>query len=179
MGAKVTHEIHSDWFGQRLEPPVQYSLSVDAHAVSFEASRQESAQLRPNSKEGQFCPELWRFDVAELFLADLSGKPYLEVNLAPNGAWWMCWFHDVRLPQEKQPAFTGVEAAGCCQKKAWNARIRIPHSLLPPLESLSYNITFILNSPQQTFHSLAPLPGKEPDFHQPSSFLSLSQSLPS
>ncbi|MGJ8725393.1 MAG: hypothetical protein ACSHYB_12615 [Roseibacillus sp.] len=133
----------------------------------------------PNSKEGQFCPELWRFDVAELFLADPIRQSYLEVNLAPNGAWWMCWFRDVRLAQEKQPDFAGVKAEGQWQSDAWSASIRIPKRLLPPLEALSYNITFILNSPQQSFHSLAPLPGEEPDFHQPSSFLSLCKSLPS
>ena len=179
MRLKVTQQIDSDWFGQLLSPPLHYSLSFDDNGVFFEASRQASALIRPNSQNGQFCPELWRFDVAELFLGDLLGNTYLEVNLAPNGAWWMCQFQEARIPQDAQPDFAGVEAAGHCQDEAWSARIRIPKHLLPPLETLSYNVTFILNSPEQTFHSLAPLPGKEPDFHQPGSFLSLSESLPS
>ena len=179
MSAKVTQEINSDWFGFPLDPPVQYSLSCDDNGLLFQASHKAPAQLKPTSEEGKFCAELWRFDVAELFIADPIGGTYWEVNLAPNGAWWMCQFRDVRLAHEKQPDFAGVKAEGKCHRDSWNARIRIPKDLFPPLDTLSYNITFILNSPAQTFHSLAKLPGEEPDFHQPDSFLPLASRVPS
>ena len=179
MSPKVTPEIDSDWFGHLLKPSVQYSLSLGDDGVFFEASRQASAALMPSSREGEFCPELWRFDLAEFFLLEPKSGRYLEVNLAPNGAWWMCWFSDVRIAQEQQPEFAGVEAKGQSQNGTWSARIQIPKHLLPPLEDLRYNITFILNSPAQTFHSVAKLPGEQPDFHQPDFFLPLTSQVPS
>lgn len=179
MRTKLTQTLASDWFGTPLAPFVQFSLKFNETELKFSALRQAPALVKPDCKDGEFCPELWRFDVAELFLRDARAKSYLEVNLAPKGAWWMCWFDDIRQPRETQPSFSGVQAAGNQQSEAWKTSLSIPLELLPPLEFLTYNVTFILNSPAQTFHSLAPLPGQEPDFHQPNHFLSLTESLPS
>lgn len=170
MNTKITHKISSDWYDSLLNPPVHFSLIYSNQIALFEAHRAAPAQIKPKSQAGVFQSELWQNDVAELFLHSGPGTPYLEVNLAPNGAWWMCWFDSIRHPRAEQPQFKGVKASGILDKDNWRARIEIPAALLPPIEQLHINATFILNSPQQSFHSWAPLSGKEPDFHQPDQF---------
>ncbi len=178
MEDEKDYQIEFDWFKNRLLPPAQASFSLTDENLLFQASHRSPATVLPNSREGHFYPELWRYDVAEIFLGQKSEAGYFEVNLAPNGAWWMCYFEKTRQPKAHQPSFNGISAHGQCQKDHWKAQISIPKTILPPLEKITFNISLILNSPNQTFHTLAPLPGHEPDFHQPDSFLSLSDSLP-
>jgi hypothetical protein len=51
---------------------------------------------------GNFLAELWRHDVAELFIADPASGRYFEFNLAPNGAWWSCEFTAPRVVPRKR-----------------------------------------------------------------------------
>ena len=52
--------------------------------------------LHPDSKTGLWMPELWKYDVVELFI-QANKDCYLEINLAPNGAWWHCYFQNHRV----------------------------------------------------------------------------------
>lgn len=179
MTPYFSDEIAIDWFKTSLSPSVKFSLTQLDEGLCFRASRAAAGLALPESESGKFYPELWKSDVAELFLTPNTRSSYLEINLAPNGAWWMCSFEGVRIAHPEQPSFEGVVASGRCTANSWESEIFIPKKLLPPPQSCHFNITFILNSPKQTFHSLANLPGEQPDFHQPESFLPLAASLPS
>jgi len=169
--------ITEDWSGRALVPPLGFSLATDPRDLWFVATRQQArASILPGASPGEFIPGLWKYDVAELFIADPEGNAYLEFNLAPNGAWWAAKFSSPRELCEIQPDFQNhirtyhdVEDADC-----WVAAVSIPLGFLR--EHISFgvgspaNATFILNSPDQTFHSATKLRGDTPDFHQPSKF---------
>lgn len=168
--------IDKDWFGKSLVPPLAFSLASDAENLWFVATRQAPVSVLPRAAPGIFTPGLWESDVAELFIASLDGTSYLEFNLAANGAWWAAKFSSLRQPSEDQPDFqkyirTYHDAEGM---DSWVAGISIPLGFLR--DQISFgpgslaNAAFILNSPEQTFHSVAKLPGENPDFHQPSKF---------
>ena len=157
-------------------PPLAFLLAADREHLWFIATRQARASVLPSAVAGSFMEGLWEGDVAELFIADPEGESYLEFNLAPNGAWWAAKFCAVRERSDVQPDFQNhihtyhdTGAVDC-----WVAAISIPLAFL--VEHISFrvgspaNVAFILNSPDQTFHSATKLRGEIPDFHQPLNF---------
>ena len=175
--------ISSDWFGKPLAPPLAYSLAVDSENLWFVATRQAAAAVHPDASPGSFTPELWKYDTAELFIADPTSGKYLELNLAPNGAWWAASFSSPRVTSPDQPDFETLITANSDQNQnQWLAALTVPLSFLK--ETINFgattkaNIAAILNTPEQTFHTVAKLPGPDPDFHQPSAFAPIAPYTP-
>jgi hypothetical protein len=168
--------ITSDWSGTSLAPPLGFSLATDPSHLWFVATRQAPATPLPGSSSGIFTPGLWEYDVAELFIADGNSGQYLEFNIAPNGAWWAAKFSSTRIQSEEQPAFSEYIQAyhDDPDPDSWLVALSIPLAFLKEQigfgSGSSGNPAFIMNSPEQTFHSAARLPGTEPDFHQPERF---------
>lgn len=168
--------ITTDWFGKPLLPPLTFSLASDPGHLWFVATRQAPASFLPGATPGSFTPGLWESDVAELFIASHDGAAYLEFNLAPNGAWWASKFSSPRQTSEDQPDFQNHIRTyhDATDPDSWVAAISIPLGFLRDHISFGVgspaNAAFILNTPEQTFHSAAKLPGEQPDFHQPSKF---------
>lgn len=169
-----------DWFGNPVTPPVAWSLALDPERLWFVASRRRAATIHPQARPGRFLAELWRFDVAELFLADPATGRYLELNLAPNGAWWSCAFDAPRQRVEAvDREWPGVRThAELAADGTWVAALSLPLDTLR--ERLDFgpattaNATFILDSPGQRFLSATPLGDGEPDFHRPDRFAPLA-----
>ena len=168
--------ISSDWMEKPLAPPLAFSVATDLENLWFIATRQAPASIHPDAVPGEFTPGLWKHDVAELFIADIGGKSYLEFNLAPNGAWWAAKFSSQRQLCDDQPDFqTHIKTyTDGTDPNSWITAISIPLGFLRDHISFELdspaNATFILNSPEQTFHTAVKLPGSEPNFHQPSAF---------
>ena len=179
MTLQPLHSLDRDWFSRPLSPPAISTFTLLEDSFLFLAKRSAPSLPHPSSEPNQFQEGLWESDVGELFLLEPESGRYLEINLAPNGAWWACWHSGVRQREEEQPSFDGIEAQGTSDDHGWEASISLPFALFAEPQSLRYNITFILNSPAQTFHSLAELPGEQPDFHQPQFFLPLTSQVPS
>jgi len=171
--------ITRDWNAEPVNPPAAYSLAVDPHRLWFVATHSQPAHIHPKARPGQFLAELWKFDVAELFLHDSNSGRYLELNLSPNGAWWSCEFTAPRerAHTEDQP-WPGVETyAELAPDGGWVAAMTLPLDTLVDRLKLgpatTGNVTFILNSPEPQFLSAAPLGDGEPDFHRPAAFSAL------
>lgn len=165
-----------DWYGRELAVPAGYCLIEDGESLWCLAHHRAPAVVHPSARPGKFQAELWKYDVAELFIADPSTGRYLEVNFAPNGAWWTCEFVGVRqrkLAEDRE--FFGVETYGdMAEDGSWVAAIRLPLAGLR--ECVGYgvetrmNFTMILESPEQRFVTAAKLSEGEPDFHLPGQF---------
>lgn len=172
--------ISSDWHGVALHPPLCFTLAADPSNLWFVATRQAPATCSPGTEPGSFAEGLWEHDVAELFLANPTTGAYLEFNLAPNGAWWAAKFNAPRIRAKAQPDFPSIVTSHWedISYDTWCAAICIPLTLLEKEigfgAETTANATAILNSPLQTFHSAHKLPGTEPDFHQPASFIRFS-----
>ncbi|MFC7337361.1 hypothetical protein ACFQY0_09260 [Haloferula chungangensis] len=172
--------ISTDWEKKAIDSPAAWSLATDEERLWFIASHGKPAKLHPESRPGKFLPELWTYDVAELFLADPGSGRYLEINLAPNASWWSCDFAGPR-----QRASADGEAIPEVTTHAeldpgggWVAAMSIPLDLLRARidfgESTRANVCFILNSPNQRFLTASELGGEIPDFHQPERFPKLT-----
>jgi len=165
-----------DWHADPVRPAAGFSLALDERFLWFVAHHDKAARVDPDSKPGVFRAELWRHDVAELFLADPVSGRYFEFNLAPNGAWWCCEFTAPRVrAQQADIAMPDVTThAEVAENGAWLAAMALPLDLLRAQLDFGpetrANVTFILDSPHQSFLSAVKLGGNAPDFHQPADF---------
>jgi len=168
--------LEKDWHGAPVQAPAAFALAMDSQRLWFIAHHRTAARLHPLARPGVFQAELWRHDVAELFIADPHSGRYFEFNLAPNGAWWSCEFTAPRVRAEaldiampEVATFADLAADG-----AWVAAMAIPLDLLRARLDFGprsrVNVTLILGSPDQKFLSAADLGGGEPDFHLPGRF---------
>ena len=168
-----------DWYGEVFQPAAGFSLVVDEYRLWFIANHRKPAELHPQSRPGAFQAELWRYDVAELFIADPRSGRYFEFNLAPNGAWWTCEMTAPRVRAEVMDiampeiaTFAEMAADG-----SWLAAMAIPLDLLKARldfgVNTKINVTMILDSPSQKFLSASNLGAGEPDFHRPHAFSSI------
>lgn len=168
--------LEHDWQGAPLQPPAAYSLALDEQRLWFIVHHRRAAQLHPLARPGRFQAELWRYDVAELFIADPGSGRYFEFNLAPNGAWWCCEFAAPRIRAEEMDiampevaTFSDLAADG-----AWLAAMAIPLDLLKARLDFGprsrVNVALMLEAPARTLVTAADLGDGGADFHQPHRF---------
>lgn len=168
--------VERDWSGDPLRPEPGYCLVADPRRLWFIAHHRRPAALHPQAQPGAFQAELWKHDVAELFLADPGSGRYFEFNLAPNGAWWSCEFTAPRVrAEEVDIAMPEVATfADLAPDGSWVAAMALPLDLLKARldfgAATRANVTFILESPDQRFVSASDLGGGTPDFHLPGRF---------
>lgn len=173
-----TH-LERDWFGQCLDVPASFALTADPGYLWFFAQRNKRARMLPAAHPHEFVEGLWTDDVAELFIKDTDSEHYLELNLAPNGAWWAARFSGPRKRvNEDAPPVEGIKThSRISDDGCWRAALGIPLSYLEDNFGFGVdtelNVTFIVDSPGQRFLSAASLPGHQPDFHQPRHFESV------
>lgn len=169
--ATLTQQLDHEWYGKPITPAVEYSFSTDGEYLTYRAAQAAPVHAHPEGQSGEFREELWKYDTAEFFIAAADGSPYVEVNLAPNGAWWACAFTAPRVPLTPAVEWVGVEAAGHVTEQGWQCSISIPLHLLAALgitpENCRLAATAILNSPDYVFLTTAEDTKGEPDFHRP------------
>lgn len=165
-----------DWHGDPVEPPAAFSLAMDGTRLWFVAHHRKAADLHPQARPGVFQAELWKHDVAELFIADPASGRYFEFNLSPNGAWWSCEFTAPRVRAEETDVIMPDIAtfSDMAPDGAWVAAMAIPLDLLKARlgfgKHTRMNVTMIVGSPDQRFITAADLGGGDPDFHLPDRF---------
>ena len=168
--------ISKDLAGEALEVPAAFSLVADPQHLWFIANHRRPAVIHPKARPGRYQAELWRYDVAELFLLEPKTGRYFEFNLAPNGAWWTCEFKAPRVREDETDiAMPGVATfSEIAADGSWVAAMAIPLDLLAARLDFGPqtrgNVTMILESPNQKFVSAADLGTGAPDFHQPARF---------
>lgn len=123
-------ELETEWTGMSVGTPLRYNLLLTETELVYRAARAEEPALHPTAQAGAFSTELWRYHCAEFFLAAPEGAPYMEFNLAPNGAWWACVFTAPRVAAEPAPDLSAIRAEGVVSAQGWKAEMHVPLSLL-------------------------------------------------
>lgn len=166
------HEIGQEWYGRSVNPPYRYRLTLTAAGLLFEAERAEAAAVHPDAKPGGFQEELWRYDVAEFFIANADTGRYLEMNLSPNGAWWGRMFSAPRVPDDSVGSLLRVEyAQGCATPAGWKASLLLPADVLAalglPFDRWRVAVCAVLEAPEYIYLTTAAPCDTQPDFHRP------------
>lgn len=165
-------EFTSDWFGYDVDPPARFTFATDGQHLWFLAERAARPAAHPEAENGQFKEELWKYDVAEWFLASPESGYYWEFNLAPSGAWWAAGFLEKRKPDTRAKKPAHVETFSEMAENSWTAMAKIPLNQLPgvDLRQSSLACSFILDTPAHIFMTSALDLSGEPDFHRPEDF---------
>lgn len=165
--------INTDWFGESC-PEVTFSLDQDID-IHFSANIPKSNCDQSNAIVGQYTEGLWEYDVAELFIYNPQTEHYVEINIAPNGAWWLMSFDS---PRQRSLTACIDESALSPEinnsELSWYCYVVIPSQLIHSLigkGDYRYNICFILGDKPRYYLSSNKLNSIQPDFHRPQDFM--------
>ena len=128
-------------------------------------TRSLSSSKIPEASVGSRVDGLWEYDVVELFVVDEDGQ-YLEVELGVGGHYLVLGFDAPRhlvadFADYSFETHHAVLADGRCVNE-----ILIPRDLFPT--SLKALNAYLIVGGQFLAHH--PVPGQQPDFHQPKTF---------
>lgn len=169
--------LRKEWFGAEVPSPPQYQIALTSDALIFAGGRNVAPHCTPRAA-GSFVEGLWEEEVGELFLCAPEGSRYLEVNLAPSGAWWWCLFDSYRIRAKSQPtAPPRAEALATQSAESWRSELILPLSDLPfelrPRGSFRANVSFVLPGVPVQYVTATPLLSEKPDFHLSTQFLAV------
>ena len=156
------------WNGTRCPDTLrrgELTLALAGDALEIGASfRHQLPPRLPTAPPGSRVANLWEFDVVECFLVGAGGR-YLEVELGAGGHFLVLEFDAPRHCVSEHPTLA-PELAFRKDARCWHASLRLPLSLVPP--GLAALNAFAIAGGSFLAHH--PVPGKQPDFHQPQTF---------
>ncbi len=163
--ARLRLPIERLWSGAPCEAgmrgALELSLRGDVLALRAELRRAGPPRV-PDAPPGTRVEGLWEYDVVECFLAGGGGR-YLEVELGAAGHFLVLSFRARRVRADAHPALRLRAEHGRAPDGAWWSRLSLPRRLLPP--GVRAVGAFAIAGGRYLAHH--PLPGAEPDFHQP------------
>ncbi len=112
---------------------------------------------------------LWNYEVVELFLLGRNGR-YLEIELGPHGHYLILALHRIRQVSNR---LTPLRCSAQINANRWQCLLELTPdaSLLPFTHTNGYAIHG--QGQNRRYLAASPVPGKHPDFHQPSRFIPL------
>lgn len=182
MSDAILRPLERDWYGAPVPGSPRWSLALEGADLVLRGEVDALPVRVAGDQEGRFLEGLWEGDVVEAFLLNPATGYYLEINLAPGGAWWACGHKAPRVRAKSAGSLLeGVRAQVLPKEHGWSAALRLPVANLPP--ELAFhpaitrgNVAFCLGRPRR-YLSVADLGGGTPDFHRPGRWMALSDML--
>lgn len=165
--------INTFWDGTPCSNPMLHgtiAIAATDEGLRITASlpHQQTPKV-PEAAPGTRVANLWEYDVVECFLA--GEEKYLEVELGAGGHFLVLDFTAPRVPSNAYldfaPSRTFTKDGG---DGRWESSIVIPWAMVP--RGLKAMNAFVIVGEQYLCY--APLPGPQPDFHQPDRFPAFS-----
>ena len=175
--------ISTDWFQQTSQSNARFCIEKKEQKQEgkqylswlFHVYVDKKPALHPLKIPSQTYYEgLWEYDVAEWFIVNpITGK-YIELNLAPTGAWWMMVFDAPRQrAAQDMPDLSGIRTGSTLAAESWHASLELPTLVVEKAlgrDALKHNVCFILGQNPREYLSWTRLAAKQPDFHRPGDF---------
>jgi len=162
----LSFRINKLWNGNacsddRLWAQVQLSKTKDGINVLVSAPRLHEQSI-PDAPIGTRVDKLWEHDVVEVFFVG-PGHEYIELELGAGGHFLVLGFSSIRKRVNDFNDFKPIVRFEHTSEKIWTSNIVLPWKMIP--ENLRAVNVFAIMAGQ--FLAYAPVPGIEPDFHQP------------
>ena len=159
--------INKLWSGESLPPRdnAEVSIEFDAHEFRIFIDAPFHDDPKPPAAVG-YTPRLWEYEVVEVFLVGDDGQ-YLELEFGPYGHYLMLWLSGPRVVTPRPLTCTYSITS---RSSRWTAVAMCARSALP--KSIARINLFAIAgvADQRRYMAWHPLPGAEPDFHQPGRF---------
>jgi hypothetical protein len=176
----VELRIASTWDGEVVgaDEEARLRLRLTTTELHIAVAAVFHGDLPPTGPVGP-TPRLWEHEVVELFLAGAGSADralrYTEIELSP-------WGHHLVLQLEglRRPIAEGLPLALRTRRRGgrWHAAARLDRRLLPPPPWRANAFAVHGRHPHRRYLAATPLPGPEPDFHQPDRFPPLPLAAP-
>lgn len=153
--------ITKDWSGHILSAHFHWGIELDSEFLTYRIHWTGPVSIDPNEKSGSFIEGLWNRDVVELFIQFKDSPRYLEVNLAPSGAWWAQEHVSYRVRDLDTAVPKDVKTHSVVTPLEWKASLQLPVSELSEIPE-KFHVTGIFDG---RFLSSNPYQATEPDFH--------------
>ncbi|UJR38275.1 hypothetical protein I4U23_030947 [Adineta vaga] len=178
---KMNFSIENQWNSKPIidHQPVQISLStsddknhlvIKIDAPFFNDPAPPTKSLNPGP-----YPELWNYEVVELFFLSSSTNHYLELEFSPHGHYLVLLLLDRRkeLKQMLPLPFYQVERPS---SNRWIGQAQIPRALFPAHIDRFNAYAIHGENDQRIYESLypAPIDSDKPDFHRLEFFRSIN-----
>lgn len=158
-----------------IEVTLDSTNEKDQLLVKIDAPFFNDPRPPPTGSTSGPYPELWNYEVVELFFLASSTRHYLELEFSPHG------YYLVLLLTDRRQIFKQLLPVSDYQVERpsadrWIGRARIPRSLFPAhVDRFNAFAIHGLNG-TRTYESLYPAPAtsREPDFHRLEDFQSFS-----
>jgi len=161
--------IEIDLSGANSSKGARFIVAVDPESLFFLTSARLPAHCDSSLSAGTFKEELWKLDVAELFIAADKTEGYQEFNLSPTGAWWSMGFNHYRSEASAFSLPNNIVCSTWEDKDRWYSSMVIPRDELwvnlSWSEQSRANVCFILGKSNRSFLSWEKLVSTQPDFH--------------
>lgn len=165
---------------QPINSSLEMALVLDLTRLYFYAKVpiEGGVTTIPHHEPQAFIEGLWDGEVSELFIASKNTSHYIEINLAPQAAWWFCEFSNYRVRSPFTLPIDDVVTFYASTTEYWEACVGILRNSLPNWifeeNEISGNLTACLSGDNRQLISLAKLPiVNKPDFHSPSNFINI------
>lgn len=152
----------------RLWADVAVSACKDGLAVRVTAPVLHEQSV-PEASLGARLDGLWEYDVVELFLVG-PGHQYLELELGAGGQYLLLGFDSIRRRSQTYEDLDLVVKFEKTAQKTWASEVVLPWAVVP--ENIRALNAFAYMAGQ--YMAYEAVPGKEPDFHQPDVYPSVS-----
>ncbi|CAF1344059.1 unnamed protein product [Adineta steineri] len=137
-------------------------LSIEIDAPFFNDPAPISKSLAPTP-----YPELWNYEVVELFFLASTTKHYLELEFSPHGYYLVLLLNDRRKIMKQMLPLHYYEVERPSPDR-WISRAHIPRSLFPAHIDQFNAYAIHGQDDQRTYESLYPatIDSEKPDFHR-------------
>lgn len=153
-----------DWFGEPAPCSISFVVACSPTTLFFGGEVAAPARCEEHLQPGEYTEGLWARDVLELFVGVRDAPAYLELNLAPTGAWWACCFDRYRQRSAALVAPTRAEVSAG-RGSPWRATLAISLADIAPALDLGRSVVCAILGDPRRFYTTALPPPTQPDFH--------------
>ena len=161
------------WDGTPLpvEEQAKLDLSATAEYLEIQLEAPFHGDPAPKTPVGS-TDQLWEYEVVEIFIAGSPTEngpiPYLEIELSPHGHYLILKLEGIRqITERAHPTSYRATILG----DQFHGKVQLPWSLLPPPPHRINAYRIHGQGPRRRYLAMVPVPGDQPDFHQPAYFM--------
>lgn len=163
-------EVAQDWTGRPLPPHERFKIELETrrNGLLIDFSGPHYGDPLPPTEAGP-TPELWNYEVLEIFLA--HGEHYSEIELGPGGHYLL-----LELRGERQIVAEHAPIRYQCSalNGRWLGTALIPWSVLPPAPWTGNAYAIHGEGSTRRYCCAFPAQSSQPDFHRLESFQPVS-----
>ena len=148
----------------QLNKPIRLTLKIEGDNCRVDITAPYQKDPPPPAPKGRIW-ELWEHEVVEIFLVDENGR-YIEAEFGPHGHYLLLLLSE---PRQIEVADLPMKYAATIEGNMWTGHAEFKLTGLKRIDRVNCFAIYGRNH-KRRYLAWSPVPGPEPDFHQPETF---------